>query len=244
MYLYMSARVKSLVKCVACFPFLLLLSCASQNSVTPSPNASVIDYSKAEYINILSLDSITAGFQKLKPSYSVVMESGYRKFSYNFEMNNSSKIIEAYSNYCGSKGGKYLSSDWTVGLCSKSEAVRDSMFFVKIRPVEGFGGSFKFVNLWVIEPVGEVSIGYEEFVYSNGYLSPEEIKLNQNERMQISEAQRVYFYVRTIGSKICKAQGGENVSGIVENVSIEKIQIRLENQKLIWEMASDWKPCK
>jgi len=222
---------------------LLLLSCASTDSAVPAPKGGAIEYTKTHYISMLSLDSITAGMQKLKPSYTVSNDSGYTSFHYNFELHDSSKIKDAYATLCASKGGKYLSSDWTVGLCSRSGAVSDSLFFVNIKPVEGFGPSFKFVNLWVLEPNGSSPKAYEQFVKASGYQSSEQLSEKRGERMAMSEAQRVIAYMRTVGSNVCKKQGTANMSGTVEQVTIEKIQIRTVDQKLIWAFIDEWHPC-
>lgn len=236
----MNIRILSIVPIIVSFA---LLSCASSNQ-GKSGNIGVIEYTKSEYINILSLDAITAGFQRLKPTYTITSEAGFTKFSYNFEMNNSSKIIDSYRSYCSSKGGNYLSSDWTVGLCSKTNTARDSLFFVKLKPSDGFGPSFKYVNLWVLEPTGTSPSGYENFIRTSGYLTSEQLKDNQKTGMAISEAQRVNSYLRTVGSKVCKRNSQPSVSGFVESVGIDQIQIRLQNNNLTWEIPSDWMPCQ
>ncbi len=226
--------------------FLALLSCASSKKVGSPITAAkdgAIEYTKASYINMLSLNPITAGMQRIKSTYSVTSETGYTKFSYNFEMTNSSKIVESYRNYCSLKGGKYMSSDWTVGLCSKTDSVADSLFFVTLKPVKGFSHTFRYVNLWVLEPTGTAPAEYERYIRLSGYLSPDQVRGNKEVRMEMADAARHYDYMRTIGSKVCKKQVSSTVSGVIERVEIDRIQLRTEDGRLMWVEPSDWKPC-
>jgi len=230
-------------KNIAFLGCILLASCASIERTEPSVSDGAIDFTRSEYLNILSLNPIETGMQKLRPTYAITNEAGYQKFRYNFEMESSSRISDAYQAYCSSKGGQYLSPNWKVGLCSKSESVKDSLFFVQISPVQGFDRNFRFVNLLVFEPTGNVSREFEELVNSRGYVSSEQLRKERRARMNYSDAQRAYYYKRTVGSQLCKLEDGEDITGFVEKVTPDKFQIRLLNQNLIWDSPSAWRPC-
>ena len=175
-----------------------------------------------------------------------------------------------FADICSTRGGVFIGD-----FCIKSVENDEVLFMAKIRVLKtcDFG-----TEVQVIEPTGSIkAIAYVEKLRSLGYKTIEDrekLKLDRVKQKGVADAvllqrQRDNEFefnrrtallpqMRKIGAKVCKNQDGNTYVGYVENISDEKLQIRVNNAyvtrvpayspanfkpEIIWDYPMMWDLC-
>jgi hypothetical protein len=226
---------------------LFIISGCSSHVDSTKPDA--VDFSKSEYKSFL--DGPTKVIETALPTYHIDEKGSYRVFRFYFEENfQLSNIDDKYRNYCESISGLYTSYDWHSGLCSKETGnANKAIFFHTLAKTRCYEeSSCKFLVLQVYAPLSVADSAFVSEISNYGYIDQEQQKAIARKEMkdkQIVAIAQQYVYeqnlVRQIGQKICS----KGVVGFTEQITTNKIQIRLlESQKIIWDSPVLWHPCE
>jgi hypothetical protein len=170
---------------------------------------------------------------------------------------------QKFTDLCAKMGGEFHGD-----FCIQSLEQDEVLFAAKIRPKKPceFG-----TEVLAIEPIGDLKgAAYINKLRTMGYKTVEdnlrekraaEVILAQRQRdsaLQDSQRLAALPFLRKVGAKVCREQGGNTFVGFVENFTDEKLQIRLTNAfvtsvptyrpggftpGIIWDYPNEWKLC-
>ena len=237
-------NMRDLLKPFGIFTLLILLaSCSTTSSRIELAHGGVIEYTKNNYLNMFTVNPISLGFQKIKPTYSIEKHVGYTTFNYYFEVHNQSKIFTSYQEFCESNGYVYHSSNWKI-VCREVSDSNAILFFVDVGRVRGYYNGSKYVDLYLYESENPKSGVLSTIRDTSDYESPEALEAKREEkrksRMADADARRIFFYKRTPGTKLCKG----DLVGYVDGEHVDKIKILLINNTVLYDYPENWSICQ